>query len=168
MQILCKGKKEIENIGSSQYSHHRIKALSGTLLIQWLFACSELHIWLLCLSIIYLQSGNFGKLNKPIKFPEILDLAPFIRGTSDKSPVYRLYGVVVHLDVMNSSFSGHYVCYVKNSKNKWFKIDDSTVYASMPFFHSWCCKALSSPLVKKSRLCFLSLSYLNSNHNSSE
>ncbi|CAK9325561.1 unnamed protein product [Citrullus colocynthis] len=73
------------------------------------------------------QSGNFGKLNKPIKFPEILDLAPFIRGTSDKSPVYRLYGVVVHLDVMNSSFSGHYVCYVKNSKNKWFKIDDSTV-----------------------------------------
>ncbi|KAG6591695.1 Ubiquitin carboxyl-terminal hydrolase 16, partial [Cucurbita argyrosperma subsp. sororia] len=73
------------------------------------------------------QSGNFGKLNKPIKFPEILDLAPFIRGTSDKSPIYRLYAVVVHLDVMNSSFSGHYVCYVKSAKNKWFKIDDSTV-----------------------------------------
>ncbi|XP_023524046.1 ubiquitin carboxyl-terminal hydrolase 16-like [Cucurbita pepo subsp. pepo] len=73
------------------------------------------------------QSGNFGKLNKPIKFPEMLDLTPFVRGTSDKSPVYKLYGVVVHLDVMNSSFSGHYVCYVKNAKNKWFKIDDSTV-----------------------------------------
>lgn len=48
-------------------------------------------------------------------------------GTSDKSPIYRLYGVVVHLDVMNAAFSGHYVCYVRNSQNKWFKIDDSTV-----------------------------------------
>ena len=80
-----------------------------------------------------LQSGNFGKLNKPIKFPEMLDLTPFVRGTSDKSPVYKLYGVVVHLDVMNSSFSGHYVCYVKNAKNKWFKIDDSTVFVSTSF-----------------------------------
>ncbi|KAJ4845930.1 hypothetical protein Tsubulata_008414 [Turnera subulata] len=75
------------------------------------------------------QSGKFGKLNKPIRFPEILDLAPYMSGTSDKSPIYRLYGVVVHLDIMNASFSGHYVCYVKNIQNKWFKIDDSTVTA---------------------------------------
>ncbi|XP_059631261.1 ubiquitin carboxyl-terminal hydrolase 17-like isoform X2 [Cornus florida] len=73
------------------------------------------------------QSGKFGKLNKAIRFPEILDLAPYMSGTSDKSPIYRLYGVVVHLDVMNAAFSGHYVCYVKNIQNKWFKIDDSTV-----------------------------------------
>lgn len=74
-----------------------------------------------------LQSGKFGKLNKSIRFPEILDLAPFMSGTSDKSPIYRLYAVVVHLDIMNAAFSGHYVCYVKNIQNKWFKIDDSTV-----------------------------------------
>ena len=74
-----------------------------------------------------LQSGKFGKLNKPILFPEILDLAPFMSGTSDKSPIYRLYGVVVHLDIMNAAFSGHYVCYVKNVQNKWFKVDDSVV-----------------------------------------
>ncbi|OIV96593.1 hypothetical protein TanjilG_28450 [Lupinus angustifolius] len=73
------------------------------------------------------QSGKFGKLNKPIHFPEVLDLAPFMNGTSDKSPIYRLYGVVVHLDIMNAAFSGHYVCYVKNIQNKWFKIDDSVV-----------------------------------------
>lgn len=79
------------------------------------------------LPMMLLQSGKFGKLNKPIRYPEILDLAPFISGTSDKSPIYRLYGVVVHLDIMNASFSGHYVCYVKNVQNKWFKIDDSTV-----------------------------------------
>lgn len=73
------------------------------------------------------QSGKFGKLNKLIRFPEILNLAPYISGTSDKSPIYRLYGVIVHLDVMNAAVSGHYVCYVKNPQNKWFKIDDSTV-----------------------------------------
>ncbi|WVZ20952.1 hypothetical protein V8G54_008274 [Vigna mungo] len=73
------------------------------------------------------QSGKFGKLNKPIQFPEILNLAPFMSGTSDKSPIYRLYGVVVHLDTMNTAFSGHYVCYVKNIQNRWFKVDDSVV-----------------------------------------
>ncbi|KAK7301113.1 hypothetical protein RJT34_11974 [Clitoria ternatea] len=72
------------------------------------------------------QSGKFGKLNKPIRFPEILDLAPFMSGTSDL-PIYRLYGVVVHLDVMNAAFSGHYVCYVKNFQSRWFKVDDSVV-----------------------------------------
>ncbi|MCD7460699.1 ubiquitin-specific protease [Datura stramonium] len=73
------------------------------------------------------QSGKFGKLNKTIKFPEILNLAPYMSGTSDKSPVYQLYGVVVHLDVMNAAFSGHYVCYVRNFQNKWYKVDDSLV-----------------------------------------
>ncbi|KAI3784183.1 hypothetical protein L1987_43277 [Smallanthus sonchifolius] len=73
------------------------------------------------------QSGKFGKLNKSIHFPEILDMAPYVCGTSDKSPVYWLYGVVVHVDTMNAAFSGHYVCYVKNIENKWFKIDDSRV-----------------------------------------
>ncbi|KAI4337608.1 hypothetical protein L6164_016002 [Bauhinia variegata] len=75
------------------------------------------------------KSGRFGKLNKPVQFPEILDLAPFMSGTSDKSPIYRLYGAIVHLDVMNAAFSGHYVCYVKNFQNKWFKVDDSMVTA---------------------------------------
>ncbi|XP_019431245.1 PREDICTED: ubiquitin carboxyl-terminal hydrolase 17-like isoform X1 [Lupinus angustifolius] len=75
------------------------------------------------------QSGKFGKLNKPIRFPEILDLAPFMSGTSDRSPIYRLYGVVVHLDSMNAAFTGHYVCYVKNFQNRWFKVDDSVVKA---------------------------------------
>ncbi|XP_009609184.1 ubiquitin carboxyl-terminal hydrolase 17 [Nicotiana tomentosiformis] len=73
------------------------------------------------------QSGKFGKLNKTIKFPEILNLAPYMSGTRDKSPVYQLYGVVVHLDVMNAAFSGHYVCYVRNFQNRWFKVNDSSV-----------------------------------------
>ncbi|XVF15286.1 hypothetical protein REPUB_Repub09cG0137900 [Reevesia pubescens] len=73
------------------------------------------------------QSGNFGKLNKSVQFPEVLDLAPYMSGTSDKAAVYNLYAVVVHLDVMNAAFSGHYVCYVKSFHGEWFRIDDSTV-----------------------------------------
>ncbi|XP_057504573.1 ubiquitin carboxyl-terminal hydrolase 16-like [Actinidia eriantha] len=84
---------------------------------------------ILTIALKRFQSGKFGKLNKLIQFPEILDLAPYMSRTSDNSPVYRLYGVVVHLDVMNAAFSGHYVCYVKNVQKKWFKIDDSTVKA---------------------------------------
>ncbi|KAK6237921.1 hypothetical protein QUC31_003390 [Theobroma cacao] len=73
------------------------------------------------------QSGNFGKLNKSVQIPEVLDLAPYMSGTSDKAAVYNLYAVVVHLDVMNAAFSGHYVCYVKSFHGEWFRIDDSTV-----------------------------------------
>ncbi|XP_010520756.1 PREDICTED: ubiquitin carboxyl-terminal hydrolase 16-like [Tarenaya hassleriana] len=76
------------------------------------------------------QSGKFGKLNKLIRFSETLDLAPYVSGRSDKPHVYKLYGVIVHLDIMNAAFSGHYVCYIKNSQNKWYKADDSTVVTS--------------------------------------
>ncbi|KAI4389472.1 hypothetical protein MLD38_001694 [Melastoma candidum] len=82
---------------------------------------------ILTISLKRFQTGGYGKINKRITFPEILNLAPYMSGTSDNLSVYRLYGVIVHLDVMNATFSGHYVCYVKNPQNKWFKIDDSTV-----------------------------------------
>ena len=81
----------------------------------------------LSLPSVLLQSGNFGKLNKSVQFPEVLDLAPYMSRTSDKAAVYNLYAVVVHLDVMNAAFSGHYVCYVKSFHGEWFRIDDSTV-----------------------------------------
>ncbi|XP_008802270.2 ubiquitin carboxyl-terminal hydrolase 18-like [Phoenix dactylifera] len=82
---------------------------------------------ILTIALKRFQSGKFGKLNKSIRFPEYLDLARYMSGTDDKSPVYRLYAVVVHLDIMNASFSGHYVCYVRATQGKWYKTDDSTV-----------------------------------------
>ncbi|KAK1287530.1 Ubiquitin carboxyl-terminal hydrolase 16 [Acorus calamus] len=84
---------------------------------------------ILTIALKRFQSGKFGKLNKAVQFPAILNLGPFmdIGARNDKSPVYSLYAVVVHLDVMNAAFSGHYVCYVKTSQNKWYKVDDSTV-----------------------------------------
>ncbi|VAI75050.1 unnamed protein product [Triticum turgidum subsp. durum] len=73
------------------------------------------------------QSGKFGKISKAIRFPETLNLSCYMNSTDDNSPVYSLYGMVVHHDVMNAAFSGHYVCYVKDTHGKWYKIDDSQV-----------------------------------------
>ncbi|KVH93145.1 Peptidase C19, ubiquitin carboxyl-terminal hydrolase 2 [Cynara cardunculus var. scolymus] len=53
--------------------------------------------------------GNYGKLNKCITYPDMLDMIPYMTGKDDIPPLYLLYGVVVHLDTMNASFSGHYI-----------------------------------------------------------
>ena len=76
---------------------------------------------------VFMQSDNFGKLSKPIHFPELLDISPYMSNPNhgDHHPVYSLYAVVVHLDA--TSYSGHYVCYIKNLHGDWFKIDDSNV-----------------------------------------
>ncbi|KNA20404.1 hypothetical protein SOVF_052480 [Spinacia oleracea] len=73
------------------------------------------------------QAGNFTKLKKRVQFPEILNITPYMSDSSDKYPQYSLYAVVVHLDVSSADSSGHYVCYVKNYHEEWFKIDDSVV-----------------------------------------
>ncbi|KAL1820842.1 ubiquitin carboxyl-terminal hydrolase 15 [Daucus carota subsp. sativus] len=73
------------------------------------------------------QEGNYGKINKRITFPDMLDMIPFMTGTDDIPPLYILYAVVVHLDTQSASFSGHYVAYVKNLQGIWFRIDDTEV-----------------------------------------
>lgn len=73
------------------------------------------------------QEGRYGKLNKWITFPDMLDMIPFMTGTGDMPPLYILYAVVVHLDSLNASFSGHYVSYVKDMNGNWFRIDDTEV-----------------------------------------
>ncbi|KAL2907283.1 Ubiquitin carboxyl-terminal hydrolase 17, partial [Bienertia sinuspersici] len=75
------------------------------------------------------QAGSFTKLKKPVRFPEILNMAPYMSDLCDidKYPQYNLYAVVVHLDVSSAEFSGHYVCYVKNYRQEWFKVDDTVV-----------------------------------------
>ncbi|KAL8239339.1 hypothetical protein R6Q59_015906 [Mikania micrantha] len=73
------------------------------------------------------QEGSYGKINKCITFPDTLDMIPFMTGTDDVPPIYMLYGVVVHLDTMNASFSGHYISYVKDLQGNWFRIDDTQV-----------------------------------------
>ncbi|XP_010540128.1 PREDICTED: ubiquitin carboxyl-terminal hydrolase 15-like [Tarenaya hassleriana] len=74
------------------------------------------------------QEGRYGKINKCITFPEMLDMIPFMTGTGDVPPLYVLYAVVVHLDTLNASFSGHYISYVKDLRGSWFRIDDSEIH----------------------------------------
>lgn len=76
------------------------------------------------------QSGSYGKINKCITFPDMLDMIPFMTGTDDIPPLYMLYAVVVHLDTLNASFSGHYISYVKDLhlRGNWFRIDDTEVH----------------------------------------
>lgn len=76
------------------------------------------------------QTGKYGKITKCITFPAMLDMIPFMTGTGDSPPLYMLYGVVVHLDSLNASFSGHYVSYVKDLQDSWFRIDDTVVILS--------------------------------------
>ncbi|KAH0453279.1 hypothetical protein IEQ34_017603 [Dendrobium chrysotoxum] len=81
---------------------------------------------ILTIALKRFQLGKFGKLNKAIRFPVKLDLAPYMSRV-DPCPLYNLYAVVVHVDVMNAAFSGHYICYVKSMKGKWYMINDKEV-----------------------------------------
>ncbi|CAK9150346.1 unnamed protein product [Ilex paraguariensis] len=73
------------------------------------------------------QSGRFGKLNKRVTFPETLDITPYMSETGDGNDVYKLYAVVVHVDMLNASFFGHYICYTKDFRGNWYRIDDCKV-----------------------------------------
>lgn len=80
-----------------------------------------------------LQSGRFGKLNKKVAFPETLDLSPYMSEAGDRKDVYRLYAVVVHVDMLNASFFGHYICYIKDFSGNWYRIDDCKVGPFLSF-----------------------------------
>ncbi|MCO5550584.1 hypothetical protein L7F22_004072 [Adiantum nelumboides] len=82
---------------------------------------------ILTIALKRFQSGKFGKLNKRVSFPEVLDISPYMSDEGDKPPLYHLYGVIVHIDMLNASFFGHYICYIKDFQGSWFKIDDSKV-----------------------------------------
>lgn len=78
-----------------------------------------------------LQSGRFGKLNKRVMFPETLDLSPYMSEAGDGTDLYKLYAVVVHVDMLNASFFGHYICYTKDFRGNWYRIDDCKVDISL-------------------------------------
>ncbi|ESW08912.1 hypothetical protein PHAVU_009G084800 [Phaseolus vulgaris] len=79
---------------------------------------------ILTIALKRFQSGRFGKLNKRVAFPETLDLCPYMSEVGDGSDMYKLYAVVVHIDMLNASFFGHYICYIKDFCGNWYRIDD--------------------------------------------
>uniref|UniRef100_A0A1J3C7D3 ubiquitinyl hydrolase 1 n=1 Tax=Noccaea caerulescens TaxID=107243 RepID=A0A1J3C7D3_NOCCA len=94
-------------------------------------ACKRLSVRcapnILTITLKRFQGGRFGKLNKRISFPETFDLGPYMTSGGEGSDVYKLYAVIVHLDMLNASFFGHYICYVKDFRGNWYRIDDSEV-----------------------------------------
>ncbi|KAJ1378103.1 Zinc finger, MYND-type [Sesbania bispinosa] len=79
---------------------------------------------ILTIALKRFQSGKFGKLNKRVTFPATLDLSPYMSDVGDGSDIYKLYAVVVHIDMLNASFFGHYICYIKDFQGNWYRIDD--------------------------------------------
>ncbi|XP_065849558.1 ubiquitin carboxyl-terminal hydrolase 18 [Euphorbia lathyris] len=82
---------------------------------------------ILTIALKRFQSGRFGKLNKRVTFPEILDLSPYTSEEGDGTDRYKLYAVVVHVDMLNASFFGHYICYIKDFSGDWYRVDDCKV-----------------------------------------
>ncbi|XP_009408046.2 ubiquitin carboxyl-terminal hydrolase 19-like isoform X1 [Musa acuminata AAA Group] len=82
---------------------------------------------ILTITLKRFQSGRFGKLNKRVTFPQNLDLTPYMSEDGDGTDIYTLYAVVVHLDMLNASFFGHYICYTKDYHGRWYRIDDCEV-----------------------------------------
>lgn len=82
---------------------------------------------ILTIALKRFQSGRFGKLNKRVTFPETLDLSPYMSDEGDGTDEYTLYAVVVHVDMLNASFFGHYICYTKDLCGNWYKLDDCKV-----------------------------------------
>ncbi|KAF5748095.1 hypothetical protein HS088_TW04G00044 [Tripterygium wilfordii] len=82
---------------------------------------------ILTIALKRFQSGRFGKLNKRVTFPETLDLSPYMSDETYGTDVYKLYAVVVHVDMLNASFFGHYICYTKDFCGRWHRIDDCKV-----------------------------------------
>lgn len=82
---------------------------------------------ILTIALKRFQSGRFGKINKRITFPESLDLTPYMSEGRDGTDKYKLYAVVVHVDMLNASFFGHYICYTKGFQGDWYRIDDCKV-----------------------------------------
>ncbi|CAN4076524.1 unnamed protein product [Withania somnifera] len=82
---------------------------------------------ILTIALKRFQSGRFGKLNKRVTFPETLDLHPYMSETGDGNDIYKLYAVIVHVDMLNASFFGHYICYIKDFRGSWYRVDDCKV-----------------------------------------
>lgn len=146
----------IKHSYGSKYSYHCIKEVSGSCNLRYLSAkftsehyvvyemtltidirillsisgnSSKLKFIMLLLILCFsgVQSGRFGKLNKRVTFPETLDLSPYMSEAADSNDKYKLYAVVVHVDMLNASYFGHYICYTKDFSGNWYRIDDCKV-----------------------------------------
>ncbi|KAM3859860.1 uncharacterized protein usp42 [Diretmus argenteus] len=82
------------------------------------------------LTVSLKRFANFsgGKITKDVRYPEYLDLRPFMSQAQGEPQVYGLYAVLVHSGF--SCHAGHYFCYIKASNGQWYQMNDSSVSVS--------------------------------------
>ena len=67
-----------------------------------------------------------NKINKPIKFPKVLDMKPYCSPNADvKEALYDLCAVTVHIGAAINY--GHYIAFVKGKNGLWYACDDESV-----------------------------------------
>ncbi|XP_038155614.1 ubiquitin carboxyl-terminal hydrolase 42 isoform X1 [Cyprinodon tularosa] len=82
----------------------------------------------LTLSLKRFANFTGGKITKDVKYPEYLDLRPFMSQSQGEPQIYGLYAVLVHSGF--SCHAGHYFCYIKASNGQWYHMNDSSVSMS--------------------------------------
>lgn len=82
----------------------------------------------LTLSLKRFANFSGGKITKEVKYPEYLDLRPFMSQSQGEPQGYLLYAVLVHSGF--SCHAGHYYCYIKASNGQWYQMNDSSVSVS--------------------------------------
>lgn len=82
------------------------------------------------LTISLKRFANFtgGKIAKDVKYPEYLDIRPYMSQPNGEPIVYVLYAVLVHTGF--NCHAGHYFCYIKASNDLWYQMNDSIVSTS--------------------------------------
>jgi ubiquitin carboxyl-terminal hydrolase 36/42 len=79
----------------------------------------------------FVQMFGGAKINKPIAFPETLDMSPYMSfpkaARRDGTHIYKLYAVLVHSG--SSTDCGHYYSFVRAPNDAWFRCDDSSVHS---------------------------------------
>ena len=66
-----------------------------------------------------------GKIDKLIDFPlDNLDMSKYVLGYNKNKYKYELYGVSNHI---GGTGGGHYIAYIKNHDNNWYKYNDNVV-----------------------------------------
>uniref|UniRef100_A0A8C3WYH1 Ubiquitin carboxyl-terminal hydrolase n=1 Tax=Catagonus wagneri TaxID=51154 RepID=A0A8C3WYH1_9CETA len=67
------------------------------------------------------------KMNKKVRYPERLDLQPYLSEQKAGALDYELYAVLVHSGW--TSHQGHYFCYIRVGNGRWYRMDDAKVTA---------------------------------------
>lgn len=82
----------------------------------------------LTLSLKRFANSTGGKIAKDVKYPEYLDIRPYMSQPNGEPIIYVLYAVLVHTGF--NCHAGHYFCYIKASNGLWYQMNDSMVSTS--------------------------------------